>query len=405
MPLRKFFRFLASTIAALSLGTMGIVSYYSYALPGQYSVFADHSVALDSPGIYTSSSAPEQRVANSLTESHGADVELSLFGMIPIKEAHVTKLVDQKVIPCGTPFGVKMLTNGVMVIGLSDITTKDGVVNPAEEAGIQIGDVITSVNGISVSSNEQIGTIVSESDGEPISVELTRDDVDQTVILQPAMAYPGSTYKAGIWVRDSSAGIGIITFCLEDGVFGGLGHPICDVDTGAALPLGSGEIVEASINGIKKGYVGEPGELCGTFTNDSSIGIVDYNSDAGIFGELSTPLSPHDAVEVGLKQEVKTGPATIYTTLSGEDPQEYDIEILSVNVNDDSNNKNMVIKVTDPELLAQTGGIVQGMSGSPILQNGKLVGAVTHVFVNDPTKGYGIFAENMLEVAEQLEQS
>ena len=397
--LRKYFRFFASVIATISIGIIGLVSYYSYALPEEYCVFYNSSADIDSPGISVSYLAEEQEAAYSFTDSHENDVELSLFGMIPIKEAHVTKLVDEKVIPCGNPFGVKILTSGVMVIGLSDITTKNGVVNPAEEADIQIGDVITSINGKSVSSNSEIADIVNESDGEAITIEFIRDDENKTTSLTPAMAYPGSSYKAGIWVRDSSAGIGTITFCLEDGVFGGLGHPICDVDTGEVLPLGSGEIVEASINGVEKGYVGDPGELCGTFDNNYSIGIVNYNSDAGIFGKLNTPLSSHDPVEIALKQDIETGPATIYTTISGKTPQEYDVEIVSVNVNDDSNNKNMVIKVTDPELLEQTGGIVQGMSGSPIIQNGKLVGAVTHVFVNDPTKGYGIFAENMMEVA------
>ena len=398
-PLRKFFRFFASVIATLSIGIIGIVSYYSYALPEEYCIFSNDSADIDSPGISVSYLAKEQEAAYSFTDSHETDVELSLLGMIPIKEAHITKLVDEQVIPCGNPFGVKILTSGVMVIGLSDITTKNGVVNPAEEADIQIGDVITSVNGKSVSSNSEIADIVSKSNGEAIIIEFIRDEENKTTSLTPAMAYPGSSYKAGIWVRDSSAGIGTITFCFEDGVFGGLGHPICDVDTGEVLPLGSGEIVEASISGAKKGCVGDPGELCGTFDNNYSIGIVNYNSDAGIFGKLNTPLSFHDPVEIALKQDIKTGPATIYTTISGKTPQEYDVEIVSVNVNDDSNNKNMVIKVTDPELLEQTGGIVQGMSGSPIIQNGKLVGAVTHVFVNDPTKGYGIFAENMLEKA------
>ena len=278
--MRKFFRFFASVIATLSIGIIGIVSYYSYALPEEYCIFSNDSADIDSPGISVSYLAKEQEAAYSFTDSHETDVELSLLGMIPIKEAHITKLVDEQVIPCGNPFGVKILTSGVMVIGLSDITTKNGVVNPAEEADIQIGDVITSVNGKSVSSNSEIADIVSKSNGEAIIIEFIRDEENKTTSLTPAMAYPGSSYKAVIWVRDSSAGIGTITFCFEDGVFGGLGHPICDVDTGEVLPLGSGEIVEASISGAKKGCVGDPGELCGTFDNNYSIGIVNYNSDA-----------------------------------------------------------------------------------------------------------------------------
>ncbi|MDF2567582.1 MAG: stage sporulation protein, partial [Oscillospiraceae bacterium] len=205
-----------------------------------------------------------------------------------------------------------------------------------------------------------------------------------------------NTFKIGLWVRDSSAGIGTVTFYNpENSVFGGLGHAVCDVDTGQVMPIMSGEVVDVNINGVTRGSSGSPGELKGSFSSNKDSGSIAVNNETGVFGVLYQNPSNHSAIPIAMKQEVKTGKATIFTTVSGNTPQEYKINIEKVNLNDNSMTKNMVIKITDPELLQKTGGIVQGMSGSPIMQNGVLVGAVTHVFINDPTKGYGIFIENM----------
>lgn len=397
MHLGKLIRGIVSVVATVVLGAMGMMSYYSYALPDSYRVFYGEDLQTNFPGV---SAAASGEVAVGKNFGQTSQVDLMLFGMIPIKSAQVQELQEQMLIPCGTPFGVKLLTDGVMVVAVNDVDTAEGKQNPARKAGLEVGDVVVSLDGAPVSTNQQVGKMVADSNGEPISVCYRRDGKESTTTLVPAKSSSGGQWRAGLWVRDSSAGIGTVTFCTGDGVFGGLGHPICDVDTGEILPLASGEIVEATITGVKKGACGAAGELCGNFSNNDNLGNVELNTECGLFGKLNEPLTTHDAVPLGLKQDVQPGKATIYTTLSGEEPQEYDVEIESIDYHD--NTRNLIVKVTDPELLEKTGGIVQGMSGSPILQNGKLVGAVTHVLVNDPTKGFGIFAETMFETSKQV---
>lgn len=391
--LRRFFRFTASLMAVLIIGLMGLTSYYSYTLPDNYLVFKDKMPENDSIGIKAVAASSDTAVGKS--SSNENLVDLKLFGMIPIKQVKVTELKEEMVIPCGIPFGVKILTDGVMVIGMNDVVTNEGNINPAKKAGLQVGDVVVSINDENMTTNKQVGDIINSSDGKELKIKYRRGDKEQITTLTPVKKAKNGEFMAGLWVRDSSAGIGTLTFCTGDGAFGGLGHPICDVDTGDILPLASGEIVPATITGANKGTSGKPGELIGTFKNESAIGEVNSNTISGLYGKLNSPICDMNPVPLGLKQEAKTGKASIYTTVSGEKPQEYEIEIDSIDYNDET--RNYVIKVTDERLLNATGGIVQGMSGSPIIQNGKLIGAVTHVFVNNPAKGYGIFAETMLE--------
>ena len=308
------------------------------------------------------------------------------------------------VIPCGYPFGIKMFTEGVVVVGLTDVEENGIFRNPAQEAGIRVGDVLTELDGQPVSLNEDVAAIIASSGGREISYTLKRKDQTLTGTLQPIRADSGE-YKAGIWVRDSSAGIGTMTYYDPSTmIFAGLGHAVCDVDTGETLPLGKGEIVDVTITGVEKGISGQPGSLQGSFEGSRLAGFMAVNSETGVYGQLtSLPVSTLKPVPIAMKQEVREGAAQIYTTISGRTPQCYDIVIESVNLSSTAKTKSMVIRVTDPELLEATGGILQGMSGSPILQDGKLVGAVTHVFVNDQTRGYGIFAENMQETASSLE--
>ncbi|MCL2884594.1 MAG: SpoIVB peptidase, partial [Oscillospiraceae bacterium] len=235
--------------------------------------------------------------------------------------------------------------------------------------------------------------------------QLKRDNIVFDAQLTPVKSVTENRYKAGMWVRDSAAGIGTLTFYVPGtNIFAGLGHAICDTDTGETMPLASGEIVPARIYSIKPGVAGTPGELRGGFEM-GSLGSLTVNGDTGTYGQLTSLPAVHDAVPVAMKQEVKPGAAQILTTIDGTDPVLYDVRIDQVKYSDASPTRNLVITITDPRLLDKTGGIVQGMSGSPILQNGKLVGAVTHVFVNDPTRGYGIFAENMLKTADSVAQS
>lgn len=313
----------------------------------------------------------------------------------------------KKVIPCGQPFGIKMLTEGIMVVRLSDINGKDNSC-PAKEAGIHVGDIIISVAGEKITSNEDLSKVISASEGEPVEVILKRNNSDNdgssdeklTIKLTPEYCNNEKCYKTGMWVRDSSAGIGTITFYdSSTGAFGGLGHPICDSDTGELLPLSSGEICDVSITGYKKGSNGSPGELHGRFLSGSQLGTVSQNTNSGVFGLLDKSPSKNEELEIADNDEVKTGKAEILTTISGSEPQRFSINIEQVN-SDDPDLKNLVIRVTDKNLLEKTGGILQGMSGSPIIQNGKLVGAVTHVFVNNSSMGYGIFANTMFSQSQ-----
>lgn len=325
------------------------------------------------------------------------EAKLMLMNAIPIKDINLKLIEETKVIPCGMPFGIKLFTEGVVIVGLSDVKTNNGNHNPAKTSGLKKGDVILTINQHSVKTNEEMAEIVESSNGNELTLNIRRNKNDFTVKLKPIRSESDNIYKAGMWVRDSSAGIGTMTFYNpKTHVFAGLGHGICDIDTGELLPLSHGDIVSAKINGIKIGQKGSPGELKGFFNNYQPMGNLIINTESGIYGNMYDAPSQQSELIVAMKQQVKTGKAHIITTLSEDKFETFEVNINNVNYNESSPTKNMVVEITDPKLLEKTGGIVQGMSGSPIIQNGLLVGAVTHVFINDPKKGYGIFAENML---------
>ncbi|QAT51342.1 SpoIVB peptidase [Caproiciproducens sp. NJN-50] len=330
---------------------------------------------------------------------------LMLYHLIPIKSVDVS-IVDQTcVVPCGTPFGIKMFTDGVVIVGLADIQTSSGSVNPAAQAGLKIGDVITEVDGKEVSSNSEVAKDVENCDGKNMRFCVRRDGTLSTVTLQPVRAEADGLYKAGLWVRDSTAGIGTLTYYdPSTKSFAGLGHGICDSDTGELMPLLSGDIVPVTINGVSKGLKGKPGELRGYFTDSDAMGRLVANVTTGVYGYLNS-APEGGALKVAMKQDVKAGAVQILTTIDGGTPQYYDAEIERIDYRDQVQSKNLILHITDGKLITQTGGIVQGMSGSPILQGGKLVGAVTHVFVNDPTRGYGVFAENMLAESKSVDSA
>ena len=331
--------------------------------------------------------------------------ELKLFNSIPIKKVDIKVSNEKYVTPCGTPFGVKLYTCGVMVISMEDIAINGKFLNPAKDAGIQVGDVILSANGAETDTNEQLSKIISSSNGKSIKLKVRRDNVIFSTTLSP-VSCDSTQYRIGIWVRDSSAGIGTMTFYDDDtGCFAGLGHGICDSDAGTILPLLSGDIVTAQISGITKSTAGSAGSLRGYFADDTAIGTILTNSERGVFGKAEKAPIENNEIPIAWKQNIHTGEAKILSTIDGNTPKYYSAWIESVSRNDNQETKNMVIHVTDEELLNKAGGIVQGMSGSPIIQDGKLVGAVTHVFVNDPTRGYAIFAENMYESISEIAQS
>lgn len=329
------------------------------------------------------------------------NVTLALFGTIPIKTVRTVDTESRSVQVCGTPFGIKMFSDGALVVAFSDQYTALGTENPAKEAGLKLGDLIVSAAGRSIRSNEELTQAITAADGKPISLVYRRDGQQYTTTLTPVADAATGAYRAGIWVRDSSAGIGTMTFLDPlNGTFGGLGHAISDTDTGADITLLSGEIVPVMITGCVSGTAGSPGELRGEFSA-AAAGTVLANDATGVYGAY-TGAAAGQSCPVAQPQQIALGDAEIWTTISGSTPKRYQVRIERVNMTSGDPNRNLLIKVTDPELLAATGGIVQGMSGSPLVQNGRLIGAVTHVLVNDPTRGYGIFATTMLEKADAV---
>jgi stage IV sporulation protein B len=298
--------------------------------------------------------------------------------------------------------GIKLFSDGVLVVGLSEIPTDGGQAAPAKECGLREGDIITHINSQEVDTIEQVQSLLQDLEGDQMSIRCLRGERQLQMTVQAAKCSSDGTYKLGAWIRDSMAGIGTMTFYdPESNTFGALGHGINDVDTALLMPLQSGGVMEASVTDVKKGVKGAPGSLQGAFQTSEDVGELWANTDGGVFGTLadSTFVDGLTPVEVAAPSEIQVGPATILSNIAGETVEEYAVEITKVYLADDGDTRDLMLTVTDPKLLEATGGIVQGMSGSPILQNGKLVAAVTHVLVNDPTTGYGIFMENMLSAA------
>ena len=305
------------------------------------------------------------------------------------------------VIPVGRAVGIKLFSDGVVVVGTSDIMTDKGRVNPAKACGLREGDIITHINSTEVDTIEEVSALLQELEGKSMSIRAIRDERQVQLTAQAALCAADGSYKLGAWIRDSMAGIGTVTFyCPDTGAFGALGHGINDVDTALLMPLDSGAILPASVSAVRKGEAGAPGQLKGVFDTSTTLGELSCNTTSGVFGTvLQEDWLEGRTVETARREEVKAGRATILSNISGDTVAEYEIQIMKVYPDSKSDCRDFLIRVTDPRLLEATGGIVQGMSGSPILQNGKLVGAVTHVMVDDPTKGYGIYIGNMLEAA------
>ncbi len=305
-------------------------------------------------------------------------------------------------IPCGTPFGIKMLTDGVVVTDFGTVNGGLECVSPAEAAGIKKGDIITAINDISVCDSISLSNAVQESGGI-CTIDIIRNGQMLSLAATAVLSESDGQYKLGLWTRDSCAGIGTMTFYdPENDIFGGLGHSVSDISTGLTLPLLKGEITAVTITDIMRGSNGMPGELCGAFISDRETGTVEINSDYGVFGYSDITPVLNDPMEIAYNDEIRKGKATIYTTVAGMMPSEYEIEIVKIDKGSTAASRNMTIQITDEELLSLTGGIVQGMSGSPIIQDGRIIGAVTHVLVNDSAMGYGIFIENMLNASEGL---
>lgn len=330
--------------------------------------------------------------------------ELKLFGVLPLKEVEVKVIDEENVYPIGTPIGIYVKTDGVLVAGLGNIRSADGrEVCPCENV-LQKGDYILSINGENVSLKGEVIQKVTASGGEDMIMTIRRNGQISQVKVTPVLNQ-ANEYQIGVWIRDSAQGIGTLTYIDEEKGFGALGHGINDVDTSDLMEISYGGVYETQIVGIKKGTSGEPGEISGVirFMDEAREGVINLNTANGIYGVMD--ISPAQAgvgedrlYPVALKQDIQTGPAGVLFTINGK-TDIYDVEIVEIDYSQSEGNRGLVIEITDPALLSQTGGIIQGMSGSPIVQNGKFVGAVTHVFVNNPRKGYGIFADTMLHMA------
>lgn len=341
-------------------------------------------------------------------------IEFSLGGVVPIKSVDVEVVEPIYLVPGGHSIGILLDTDGVTVVGHSPVIQKDGTaIYPARDAGIEIGDFVVEINNQKINTDEEISQIINElgAENEELDIEYIRAGKEREAEVKPLYCSDSQSYRIGLYVRDNTAGVGTLTFFdPESNIFGALGHQITQIDYGNtenqdADNNSKGRVVRADIQGIKIGQKGAPGEKMGVFVGSQWEGNITENTTFGIFGNLEEDLSnPYfkQTLPAALASQVQVGPAEIYTVLEGEKIEKFSIRIVKILPNYHSSGKGMIIEVTDPQLLAKTGGIIQGMSGSPIVQNGYIVGAVTHVFINDPTKGYACFAQWMLEEAGLL---
>ena len=353
--------------------------------------------------LETSSSEGEK-----ISENVGtSNLEVSLFDTIKIKDVNVNVIPKTKVIPVGNIAGVKLYTSGVLVVGMSEIEGDDNKkYKPYENTGIEEGDTIIKVNDTHINSTDDLIETVNLSKGKDVKVKYIHEEETKECSMTPVKT-SNSDYKLGLWVRDSAAGVGTVTFYEPSSkTFGALGHGITDIDTNELINIASGEFITTRILDITKGESGNPGKIQGTVENQTNIGTISKNSRFGIYGKVdnlsSLDIDVSKEMEVALREEIQIGKATILCSLDNQKPQEYEIEIEKIFKENNYDNKSMLIKITDERLLEKTGGIIQGMSGSPIIQNGKFVGAVTHVLVNNPQEGYAVFGDIMIKQAKEI---
>lgn len=384
----------------------------------QLSMPVDAQVTVKDPSIVKVNGSSDPSFRMNLSEpislrsqkAGSTEMQLKLFGKIPLKTVTVNVVPDLKVIPGGQTIGVKIKSKGILVVGHHLVETKDGQqLSPGEAANVNVGDLIVEMNGKRLNGINEVAEIVQEAGKKKSAIKLTfvRKGERLQTSIRPIYDLQDKAYRLGIYIRDSAAGVGTLTFYAPDQkAYGALGHVITDMDTQTPIVVGDGQIVHSSVTSIAKSHNGDPGEKRAVLIDeDKVLGSIEKNTDFGIFGkmvELPENGTVTKPVPVAFADEVKEGSAQIYTVVNGQKVEKYNIEIVHVAKQAYPATKGMIIKITDPRLIEKTGGIVQGMSGSPIIQNGKIIGAVTHVFVNDPTSGYGCFIEWMLRDAGVL---
>ena len=328
-------------------------------------------------------------------------VNYKLFNLFNIKKLKVNIIEPDRYFAGGETLGFSLQSKGIILIGGNYILSKNGIERPFENSGLKTGDIITHMDGIEINNVEDIAKILENFQGGSVRLSVTRNNEKFEVEISPALDSLTNTYKLGLWVKEDAVGIGTLSFVnATTKRFGSLGHSINDSETNQCIDVSGGNIYESKILGIKKGRSGKAGELMGTFSREKVLGSVDKNCEYGVYGfldDIEPVIKNKTSVDIGGRLSAKPGKAQILSALDGDEIKAYDIEIIKTNFQQSCNEKSMVIRVTDKELINKTGGIVQGMSGSPIIQDGKLIGAVTHVFVNDATKGFGIYIDWMLE--------
>ena len=336
-------------------------------------------------------------------ESGNINIQLKLLGFIPVKNYKVQVVERPELIPGGNSIGVSLNTKGVLIVAVTDLIDSNGQKqSPAREAGLKVGDSILEINQVKISDANHLVKILNENEFDEVNLLIKRNKAEFNVKLKPIKSIQDNTFRLGVWVRDKTSGIGTLTYYnKENNKFGALGHGIIDKDTGKLMPVEKGKIMNSKISKIQEGKKGIPGEIRGAFYEAKDvIGDIERNTDYGIFGSIDSEYLEDlltKSIPIAFKEEVVEGKAKILTTIDENKIEEFDIEILKVQSQLKPDQKSMIVKITDKKLLDKTGGIVQGMSGSPIIQNEKLIGAITHVFVNDPTKGYGVYIEWMLD--------
>ena len=341
-------------------------------------------------------------VASRQETDFSPEIEFKLFNLIPIKSSRIKVIKDDKIYASGQAIGLVLKTDGVLIVGSSPVLTADGEKDALSQGGLKIGDIIKSIENETVENVSSISKIINEdkNKGRELEIKLVRKNKEVVARVKPFYDIKDENYKLGVWVRDDASGIGTLTFIKKDNRFGALGHPICDSDTKSKITLKEGKMYNCSILGVNKGKSGTPGEIKGLFMqNKGEQGVIEKNNDYGVFGNLKKDnniVKNAVELEIGGRLSVKPGKAKIMCCIDLDKVETFDIEIIKTNFQNYSNDKSMVLRVTDEDLIKRTGGIVQGMSGSPIIQDGKIVGAVTHVFVSDPLKGFGVYVDWML---------